>query len=123
MSPRSTVATKSNIRVRILVGSAIAIGPGKADLLQAIADTGSISAAARRMGMSYRRAWLLVHTMNTCFAEPLVEAEKGGRAGGGAAITLTGREVLDAYQGLVRLARTRLQPYVARPAPPRKRAS
>jgi len=123
MGARSTAATKSNIRVRILVGSAIAIGPGKADLLQAIADTGSISAAARRMGMSYRRAWLLVHTMNTCFAEPLVEAEKGGRTGGGAAITPTGREVLDAYQGVVRLARTRLQSYVAPSAQRRTRAS
>jgi len=123
MTPRSTPDARSTIRVRILVGSSIAIGPGKADLLAAIADTGSISAAARRMGMSYRRAWLLVHTMNTCFAHPLVEAEKGGPAGGGAAITPTGREVLEIYQGLVRLARSRLQAFVSPAAGRRNKAS
>src|SRR5215470_9370951 len=110
-------------RIRILAGSEIALGPGKADLLRAIEDTGSISAAARRMGMSYRRAWLLVRTMNTCFAEPLVEAEKGGRTGGGAAITPAGREVLEAYQGVVRLARSRLQPFVSPAMARRKNAS
>ncbi len=57
-------------RLRVLLGAAIAIGPGKADLLDAIAASGSISAAAKRMGMSYRRAWLLVDTMNGCFQGP-----------------------------------------------------
>src|SRR5262249_39537395 len=57
-------------RIRILLGSSIAIGPGKAALLDAISETGSIAAAGRRMGMSYRRAWLLAKTMNACFQEP-----------------------------------------------------
>src|SRR3979411_256849 len=86
------------VRVRILAGSAVAIGPGKADLLEAIADTGSISAAARRMRMSYRRAWLLVHTMNECFEQPLVDAVKGGPTGGGARITATGEQGLGPYR-------------------------
>ena len=74
-------------RLRILLGSAIAIGPGKAALLEAIGDTGSIAAAGRRMGMSYRHAWLLAKTMNACFRGPLVEATKGGVGGGGAHLT------------------------------------
>ena len=64
-------------RIRILLGSSIAIGPGKAALLEAIGETGSIAAAGRRMGMSYRRAWVLTKTMNACFQEPLIEAAKG----------------------------------------------
>lgn len=85
-------------RLRILLGSAIAIGPGKAALLEAISETGSIAAAGRRMGMSYRRAWLLVKTMNACFREPLVEATKGGLAGGGAQLSAMGRDVLARYR-------------------------
>src|SRR5260370_31731035 len=69
-------------RIRVLLGSSIAIGPGKAALLQAIGKTGSIAAAGRRMGMSYRRAWVLTKTMNACFREPLIEAAKGGIGGG-----------------------------------------
>src|SRR6476620_2633006 len=91
-------------RVRILAGSAIAIGPGKAELLEAIEATGSISAAARRMRMSYRRAWLLVRTMNECFKSPLIEAAKGGTTGGGAHLTATGREVLSRYRAIVGVA-------------------
>ncbi len=77
---------------------AIAMGPGKADLLQAIGETGSISAAARRMKMSYRRAWLLVDTMNQCFKSPVVGTLTGGKAGGGARITELGKEVLRRYR-------------------------
>ncbi len=87
-------------KLRILLGAEIAIGPGKADLLDAIARTGSISAAAREMGMSYRRAWLLVDTMNRCFHAPLVESSKGGSGGGGARITELGLEVLARYRGM-----------------------
>jgi molybdate transport system regulatory protein len=85
-------------RLRILLGSSIAIGPGKAALLEAIAETGSIAAAGRRMGMSYRRAWVLAKTMNACFREPLIEAAKGGIGGGGARLTSIGREVLGLYR-------------------------
>jgi molybdate transport system regulatory protein len=85
-------------RIRILLGSSIAIGPGKAALLEAIGETGSIAAAGRRMGMSYRRAWVLAKTMNACFREPLIEATKGGVGGGGARLTALGQEVLFLYR-------------------------
>lgn len=93
-------AAKSTLRpqIRIMFRKAIAMGPGKADLLQAIGETGSISAAARRMNMSYRRAWLLVDTMNQCFNGPLVETATGGKRGGGARITELGKEVLRRYR-------------------------
>jgi len=86
-------------RIRILLGSSIAIGPGKAALLEGIADTGSIAGAGRRMGMSYRRAWVLAKSMNACFREPLIEAAKGGIGGGGARLTAMGREVFVALSG------------------------
>ena len=87
-------------RLRILLGKAIAIGPGKAELLRLIEETGSISAAAHEMGMSYRRAWTLVETMNGAFRKPLVEAATGGRGGGGARVTDFGREALARYQAM-----------------------
>jgi molybdate transport system regulatory protein len=105
-------ASTSLVRLRILSGSSIAIGPGKADLLDAIAETGSISAAARRMGMSYRRAWLLVQTMNDCFKRPLVEAVKGGKEGGGARLTDLGDQVLTRYRRLARETATTFEPYL-----------
>lgn len=74
------------------------MGPGRADLLMAIERTGSISAAAREMEMSYRRAWLLVDAMNRCFQEPLVETATGGQGGGGAQVTGFGRMVLQRYR-------------------------
>ena len=76
------------------------LGPGKADLLEKIGETGSIAAAGRAMGMSYKRAWLLVETMNAIFAEPLVASSRGGSAGGGAELTQTGRKVLSLYRAL-----------------------
>ena len=85
-------------RLRVLLGAAVAIGHGKAGLLDAIAETGSISAAAKRMGMSYRRAWLLVDTMNASFRGPLVASSRGGSGGGGAELTALGREVLARYR-------------------------
>ncbi len=87
-------------RLRILLGSSIAIGPGKAALLQAISETGSIAAAGRRMGMSYRRAWVLAKTINACFREPLIDAAKGGVGGGGARLTAMGQEVLSLYRAM-----------------------
>jgi molybdate transport system regulatory protein len=86
------------LHLRVTLDRDVAIGPGKADLLEGIAATGSIAAAGRRMGMSYKRAWLLVDTMNRCFRSPLVEAAKGGQAGGGARLTPLGVEVLSAYR-------------------------
>src|SRR2546422_2459505 len=81
-------------KIRILIGAIVAIGPGRADLLGAIARTGSISAAAREMKMSYRRAWLLVEAMNSAFRRPLVETLTGGDGGGGGRVTQMGEEVL-----------------------------
>jgi len=81
-------------------GEEIALGPGKAELLGHIADTGSISEAARRMEMSYNRAWLLVRTMNRCFKEPLVVSSRGGDKHGGAQLTKSGKDVLRLYQQL-----------------------
>jgi molybdate transport system regulatory protein len=85
---------------RIYLGDEIALGPGKVDLLRHISKTGSISEAARRMDMSYNRAWLLVRTMNRCFKEPLVLASRGGDSRGGAQLTAFGRQVLILYQRL-----------------------
>lgn len=73
------------------------MGPGKAALLDAIAQTGSISAAGRLLGMSYRRTWLLVDTMNRCWAEPLVSTATGGKQGGGARVTAFGEAVRADY--------------------------
>jgi molybdate transport system regulatory protein len=84
--------------LRIVLGPDIAIGPGKADLLEGIRETGSIAAAGRRMGMSYKRAWLLVETMNGCFDSPLVETSRGGMVRGGATLTVHGEQVLAGYR-------------------------
>lgn len=91
-------------QLRILLGSAIAMGPGKADLLEAIEREGSITRAARSMGMSYRRAWLLVETMNKSFRAPLVSTARGGRRGGGAHLTPLGSEALRRYRAMERKA-------------------
>ena len=90
-------------RIRVLVGEEIALGPGKTDLLRAIAGTGSLAGAARQLGMSYMRAWKLVHTMNACFREPLVEMERGGTTQG-ARLTPTGERALALYDEMERAA-------------------
>jgi N-terminal domain of molybdenum-binding protein len=92
---------KLKIKVQIFCGEAIAMGPGKADLMEAIRQHGSISAAARAMNMSYRRAWLLVDAMNRCWAEPLVHAVPGRAEGSGAHLTALGIDVLRRYRALV----------------------
>lgn len=93
-------SVKTQPRIRILFGSVVALGPGKVDLLEAIAETGSISAAARAMKMSYRRAWTLVDAMNKCFCSDLVSTATGGQGGGGAAVTDLGMEVLARYRAI-----------------------
>jgi molybdate transport system regulatory protein len=92
---------------------AIAMGPGKADLLRAIEAAGSISAAARDLGMSYRRAWLLVDTMNQSFKTPVVETLTGGQKGGGARVTELGHEVLDRYLAMEAKAMASVQKEMA----------
>lgn len=88
------------LKAQLFCDGETAMGPGKADLLEAIDREGSISGAGRFMGMSYRRTWLLVDTMNRCWAEPLVEATPGGGPGKGAQLTAFGRGVLAAYRAL-----------------------
>ncbi len=89
-------------RIRVWVGDDVALGPGKAELLRLLQKTGSITAAARRMGMSYMRAWTLIQTMNRCFKEPLVLPTRGGKRGGGTELTETGLKALECYQGMAK---------------------
>ena len=104
---KSNRARSVQPRFRIHCGSDIALGPGKADLLTLIGQTGSINQAAKRMGMSYMRAWSLVRMMNCCFKEPLVTAAHGGEGGGGAKLTETGRRTLALYRQMeVKAARS-----------------
>ena len=92
------------LKLQVACGDALAIGPGKASLLEAIIEHGSISGAARAMGMSYRRAWLLVDEMNRCFDPPVVETLRGGGLERGARITAAGTAVLEAYREMEREA-------------------
>jgi molybdate transport system regulatory protein len=92
------VKAEVELRARIMSGGVRALGPGKADLLEHIQETGSISAAAKRMKMSYSRAWTLVDEMNGAFKRPLVEAATGGAGGGGAQVTEAGRTALALYR-------------------------
>jgi molybdate transport system regulatory protein len=99
-----TGAPVLDIKIRLYAGDEIAMGPGKADLLDAIDREGSISGAGRALDMSYRRAWLLVDTMNRCFARPVVETRPGSSKGGGAKITPFGAELLANYRALQQAA-------------------
>ena len=86
------------LRIRVVFGASEMIGPGKAELLERIGRCGSIAAAGREMGMSYKRAWQLIGTLNAMFKEPLVDSTRGGPGGGGAVLTETGRTVLAQYR-------------------------
>ena len=85
-------------RLRIMRGEEIALGPGRADLLELIASTGSLRSAAKRMGVSYMRAWQLIKYTNQCFRDPVVEAVRGGRTGGGARLTAVGLKAVALYR-------------------------
>jgi molybdate transport system regulatory protein len=100
--PRPANRTEG-LRFRIVLGPGIAIGPGKADLLQAIDETGSLTAAAARFAMSYKRAWTLVQEMNRAFEKLLVVTGKGGAGGGGTAkLTPLGHRVMTRYREMER---------------------
>jgi len=88
----------AKVSITILLESGARIGPGKAALLESIRDGGSISAAARDMGMSYKRAWLLLDSINQAFTEPVVTAATGGAGGGRATLTAFGVELLERYR-------------------------
>lgn len=102
------------LRLRLLFGDQLVFGPGKGELLARIAETGSIAAAGRAMGMSYKRAWALVEEMNAAFQAPLVQSVRGGAGGGGAVLSNTGREVLQAYQALLAEVDAAAAPGIAR---------
>jgi molybdate transport system regulatory protein len=95
---KPTLDSSTQIRIRIVHGPHIAMGQGKADLLEAIGRSGSISAAARDMDMSYRKAWMLVDEMNQCFKSPVVLSARGGAQGGGAQVTPLGEEALARFR-------------------------
>ena len=96
--PKSEPATPGLLHLRVGVSDEFYLGPGRADLMELIAETGSIAAAGKRMGMSYKRAWSLVQALNESFGRPLVEASRGGAAQGGAALTQEGAEVVRRYR-------------------------
>ena len=97
---KKITGARFKIQARLMLDEEIAFGPGKADLLDAIHATGSISAAGKQLGMSYRRAWLLVDSINRCFMRPLIETATGGSHGGGARVTDMGLDVLKRYRQL-----------------------
>lgn len=100
MKPTSTEPQATLLRLRLYIGESIDIGPGKIDLLRQVAAGHSISAAARAMGMSYKRAWLLIDTLNQGFGNPVVETSAGGRGGGGAALTPLGEALVAHFTAL-----------------------
>ena len=100
MTKKSKFAHAASLhpRFRISSGKDIALGPGKAELLALVKETGSIREAAKCMEMSYMRAWTLIQTMNACFKEPVIEAVRGGHKHGGAELTEAGRRALELYR-------------------------
>ena len=99
MPQRSKQFVPGLSHLRIALSESFYVGPGRADLMELIAETGSISEAAKRMGMSYKRAWSLVQALNDGFGAPLVETARGGKDQG-ASLTPAGREVLERYRGM-----------------------
>jgi molybdate transport system regulatory protein len=100
--PATTVGLS---HLRVTLSEDFYIGPGRADLLELIVETGSISEAAKHMGMSYKRAWSLVQALNDGWGEPLVETARGGAAQGGAILTDAGREILSRYRHMQSVTR------------------
>jgi molybdate transport system regulatory protein len=88
------------LTLRVELGHGRALGPGKIRLLEAIDKCGSISQAGRDLGMSYRRAWVLVDDMNNCFRDPVIGAQSGGPGGGGAILTPLGKKLVERYRAI-----------------------
>lgn len=107
----------AHLSIRIDIGPNNRVGPGKVLLLESIAEHGSISAAGRAIGMSYRRAWMLIDAMNTGFGQPVIEAQIGGRAGGGARLSPLGTDLVAHYRAIERAAEKAASPFLARLPP------
>jgi molybdate transport system regulatory protein len=99
-------APVARFRLRVMAGESIAVGPGKIDLLEAIRDTGSITAAAKAMGMSYRRAWMLVDEVNRSLKKPAIASAIGGDHGGGSELTDVGQLLVRTYRHIESTAST-----------------
>jgi molybdate transport system regulatory protein len=99
-SPSESAELRPGLTIRVDLGEYGSLGPGKIALLELISKHGSITSAGRKMGMSYRRAWLLVDEINHMFREPLVETQMGGTGGGGARLTKLGRDVVGRYRAI-----------------------
>jgi molybdate transport system regulatory protein len=110
--------TRISVRVRIYFGSVLAIGPGRIELLEGVQRTGSLSQAARDMGMSYRRAWLLMQSLNESLSAPASLAVRGGRRGGGATVTATGRALIRTYRRTEARVARNISEHFAKFAPP-----
>jgi molybdate transport system regulatory protein len=104
------MARYPGLTLRILGKDFPAMGPGRAELITRIGKTGSISAAARSMGMSYRRAWQLVEAMNESFSEPLVMTAVGGKRGGGAVVTPFGKRLVKTFRAMETKASAAIAP-------------
>lgn len=100
MKTSTTVKPEVRFRMRIQQADTIALGPGKVALLEAVREHGSISAAARSLNMSYRRAWLLMDELNKSLKSPATVAEHGGQSGGGCVLTAVGEEIIRLYRGI-----------------------
>jgi len=94
------------VRPRIYLGKGLAIGPGKIDLLRAVAELKSIAAAARKLNIPYKRAWILIDSVNQGFGKPVVETSSGGKGGGGTSLTLLGQQLVDRYDALEKCLNT-----------------
>jgi molybdate transport system regulatory protein len=110
---KTTSGNPSLIRPRIYLGPELMVGPGKIALLKGVRETGSISAAARQLGMNYKRAWYLLDTLNRGFHQPVVEAVQGGRGGGGTRLTALGETLIASYEAIETACTTVAAPHVA----------
>lgn len=110
MRPKKNKPCVVLVRPRIYIGDGIAIGPGKIDLLRAVGETRSIAAAARSLGVPYKRAWLLIDSLNVGFGRAVVETATGGKGGGGASLTTLGQQLVTAYDALEKRLNTEAAP-------------